>query len=232
MDIPANFAQFSKKEKDERAFYTNPTIEKSKGKLTGSLKQVFSNMTKNVYLDSDSIVIDCGANIGDISSVMSRYGAKIYAFEPTKSTFEILEKRFSEKDNVECIQKAVWKSEGTIKLYHHQWSPDNEIFWSSGNSLLKEKGNVNENDYELVETIDLAEFVKQLGKVDLVKMDIEGAEIELINHLIDSKAIDNIDYLICETHERKNDFLKDSTQQLREKITNLGLNHKIDLNWF
>ena len=37
-------------------------------------------------------------------------------------------------------------------------------------------------------------------------MDVEGAEIELINHIIDTGAINKVNYLICKTHKKKINF--------------------------
>ena len=62
-------------------------------------------------------------------------------------------------------------------------------------------------------------------------MDVEGAEIELINHIIDTGAINKVNYLICETHEKKNKFLLEGTKLLKEKVKNLGLQNKIYFNW-
>jgi hypothetical protein len=53
----------------------------------------------------------------------------------------------------------------------------------------------------------------------------------LINHIIDTGAIDKVNYLICETHEKKNKFLLDGTNLLKEKVEKLGLQKKIYFNW-
>ena len=62
-------------------------------------------------------------------------------------------------------------------------------------------------------------------------MDIEGAEVDVINYLIDTKAIDKVNYLICETHEKKNNFLLEGTNLLKDKVKKLGLDNKIYFNW-
>ena len=122
-----------------------------------------------------------------------------------------------------------------LKFYHHELSKQNEIYWSTGNSLLQEKSNVNKDDYEIVECIDFVEFINSLvskeNQIDLIKIDIEGAEVELINYIIDSGSIDNIKQIICEVHDKKYKFLSEKTNLLRQKIIDNNLSDKINLDW-
>ena len=52
-----------------------------------------------------------------------------------------------------------------------------------------------------VEVIDLIEFVQALDRrVKILKIDIEGAEFEIIEKLLDTGIYRKIDYIFCETH--------------------------------
>ena len=73
--------------------------------------------------------------------------------------------------------------------------------------------------------------MKQFDKIKFIKIDIEGYEVELLNHLIDSKDLQNIDYIFVETHEKKIEELNFGIEQLRKKIENLNLHTKIFWNW-
>ena len=86
---------------------------------------------------------------------------------------------------------------------------------------------------EQINCIDIDAFVRQLGKrVRLMKVDIEGAEIEVLNRLMDTGAIDLIDHVIVETHEEQMPHLVVPTQALRARIASLGLTKKICLDWY
>ena len=218
--------------------FTNLTSENElkKTKLNGNLKNYdeTSFIIPDINLNNNSIVLDIGANIGRFTSVFFRYGCKVYSFEPTKETFNILLNRFSGINNVVLKNNACWIKETKINLYHHELSDYNEIYWSDGNSLMKDKSNVSKNNYEQVDAIDLSKFIFDITKeqqIDLIKMDIEGAEVDVINYLIDTKAIDKVNYLICETHEKKNNFLLEGTNLLKDKVKKLGLDNKIYFNW-
>lgn len=223
--------------KSKKLNFNNLTSENEckKEKLTGNLKDHLKFITTDIFLNENSIVIDCGANIGDITSVFSRFGCKVYCFEPTEKTFNVLQKRFKKQLNVKCFKKAVHTKNENLKFYHHELSKQNEIYWSTGNSLLQEKSNVNKDDYEIVECIDFVEFINSLvlkeNQIDLIKIDIEGAEVELINYIIDSGSIDNIKQIICEVHDKKYKFLSEKTNLLRQKIIDNNLSDKINLDW-
>ena len=202
--------------------------------LSGNLKEQCPFITPNIDINSTSLMVDLGANVGRFTSIFARYGCKVHSFEPTDKTFQVLCKRFENKSNVICHKKAASVKNDMVKFYHHELSNYNPVYWSDGNSLLSSKTNVNKDDYEIVECIDFSEFIfsiTQSQNVDLVKMDVEGAEIDIINHLIDTNAIDKINYLICEVHDRKNDTLVPGTKGLKQRVKNNNLENKVYFNW-
>src|SRR5215218_5130882 len=82
-----------------------------------------------------------------------------------------------------------------------------------------------------VECIDLASFIRALGRpVTLLKMDIEG-EVPVLNRMIDSGAIDEVQLAIVETDERFSDELANATNALRERLSAAGMGRKVRLDW-
>ena len=83
-----------------------------------------------------------------------------------------------------------------------------------------------------VECIDLASFIRELGRpVTLLKMDIEGAEVSVLNRMIDTGAIDEVQLAIVETHERFSEELAAATNALRERLSAAGMDRKVRLDW-
>jgi FkbM family methyltransferase len=183
-------------------------------------------------LSKSAITLDLGANIGNITKEMADTGATVYAFEPNPFAFAKLKERFKDNRNVICINKAVLDKESTLPLYFHKNSNEDEILWSSGSSMLDFKKNVLKEKKVDVETVDLVAFIKELDKpIDLIKMDIEGVECKVINHLIDSNMMGSIKFMIVETHDHKIQELKEETDALRKRIKDSDLEKKINLNW-
>ena len=135
-------------------------------------------------LKSDSIVFDIGANIGLFtllaSKAMSGEGT-VYAFEPTKKTFDYLNKniKLNRLDNIVTFQNAF--SDKVEKVI--MGPPDNRAnksFADSFNQIIRvdEKDGILVND-NLVTTTVLDQFIKEqnIDRVDVLKIDIEGAEL-------------------------------------------------------
>lgn len=212
--------------------HLTPEYENTLPRLTNNLKNHVKFLTEDIILEPNSLIIDIGANVGDISSIFSRMKCIVHAFEPTKETCDVLRRRFSGNNNIIIYNKACWNKNEKLKFYHHEWFKYNKIHWSNGNSLLAEKYNVKKDDFEEVEAIDIVEFILNLNKqIDLIKIDIEGAEVEVINHIIDTKAIDKVNKIVCEVHDKKYKFLQKNTMLLREKIKDNNLENKINLSW-
>lgn len=175
------------------------------------------------------IAIDCGANVGDYTLILARSGATVHAFEPDPVAFEELSTRTSTFLNVVLHNQALSNISGRAKLYLHEARSRDPLFASTGSSLLATKTNVNSDTFVEVEAIRLSDFIASVGTVAILKMDIEGHEIEVINDLIDTKTIQNIGMAFVELHDRKNPQLTAATQELRSRIQETGLN--FDLTW-
>lgn len=124
-------------------------------------------------LKPGSIVIDIGANIGFFTKFLSAcVGGKghVYAFEPDKTNFHHLENEVKGLTNITPVQKAVSAASGTLTLYtsdllnvdHRTYEPEN---YSGKYS---------------VEKTSVDDFVNGRFKVDFIKMDIQGFEMEAL----------------------------------------------------
>ena len=185
----------------------------------------------DIIIEKGDICIDAGANVGNITAQMLDYGAKVYAFEPNPFAFAKLEQRFILNKNVVCFNKGVYSKQDKMALYFHENSHEDEIKWSTGSSLLDFKSNVDKGKKVIVDIVDFDFFIKSLNqRIKLIKMDVEGVEIEIINKLLDTGTIHLIDKLVVETHEGKIPELKQSTDLLKKRIQQMGIQN-IDLNW-
>jgi len=179
----------------------------------------------------DEIAIDCGANVGDITEILARRGATVYAFEPNPYAYGQLRHRFAGRRKIHCKQAGVSSQDESCRLFMHEEAREDPVYWSTGSSILEFKSNVSKADYVEAKFIDLADFILGLPQpVAIVKMDIEGAECRVINHLIDTGAIERIQNLFVETHDHRIPELKEETDALRNRVAEEGLT-QVDLTW-
>ncbi len=178
------------------------------------------------------IAIDCGANVGRFTVPMAQAGAEVYAFEPNPDAYACLVRSTAAFPNVRTFQAALSPEPGPVKLYLHRYAEDDPVHFSVGSSLLGSKRSVSADRYVLVDGMRFTEFLGSLGdrRVRLLKMDIEGAEIEVLNELLDAGWHQRIDQAFIEVHDRQIPALAEPTRRLRERLGALGASH-FRLDW-
>jgi FkbM family methyltransferase len=184
----------------------------------------------SLNVKSTDVIIDCGANVGDMTSRFARTGASVFAFEPNPLCYSILRKRFAITPNVKCFNNGVMDRECVLSL---SW-PAASSEWDALDATVASSFNVDGKvqTTSSVRCISLSDLILSLQRpVKLVKMDIEGSEIEVLNSLLDSKAIDLIELAVVETHEKQQPALTSATSALRGRISEAGLEAKIRLDW-
>lgn len=160
----------------------NDKIISTKLFINGIWEETETNLIKNI-LQRDMIVVDIGAHIGYYTLIAARLvgkNGKVYAFEPNPDNFTLLKKNVKENNykNVCLINKAISNKEGFLKLFIN---PE-----SSGSGSIYEKDN-NKNCINIKATT-LDNSLKNIKKIDIIKIDIEGAEIlalEGMNNIIE-----------------------------------------------
>jgi FkbM family methyltransferase len=174
--------------------------------------------------------IDCGASGGGATRQLAANGATVYAFEPDPHGFEGLVSMFEGAANVHLRNQAVGIHSGRVALYrtpHFADDPDRQV---TASSVYAANTFVSTNSIA-VDQIDLAEFIASLPqRVALLKMDIEGAEVPILERLLDTGLINRIGYVFAETHGHIIPELAERTNVLRERIIAERLRH-VTLDW-
>jgi FkbM family methyltransferase len=218
----------------KRAARYNPATEFAKKMLRGPTVQ-FESIDLSITIEPGDIVIDCGANVGDVTAKFFRAGATVYAFEPNPKCFRVLRRRFLGFDSVKCRNQGVMDRATTLRLETPEPHKQFDALDTTVAATFVPGINTSA-DYQVsavdVECIDLSRFVQSIGRVRFIKVDIEGSEIPVINSLLDTGAIANVDIVAVETHERFSPELAAGTEALRARIMREGLQDKIRLDWY
>jgi FkbM family methyltransferase len=181
------------------------------------------------------LAVDCGANMGVVTELLAATGADVIAFEPDPFAFSKLVVRFSDKANVTLINAAVGVGSGTVRLMRAANFADNPEGMSVKSTILDGGRSIDAASAIEVPLIDFPGFVREQvasrGQIAFVKMDIEGAELEILETLDREGLFENIRGLVAETHERKFKDLRDRYRDLKQTIARNQPSGKINLDW-
>jgi len=126
----------------------------------------------NEALRPSMTVLDLGANIGYYTLLIARRlqgSGRVYAFEPEAFNFRLLRANVLANgyENVILLRHAVSDIDGGIKLFRGGNSGEHSLCYDN---ISRHAGS------ECVSVTTLDSFAKNIGRVDMVKMDIQGAE--------------------------------------------------------
>lgn len=157
------------------------------------------------HFNNGGVVVDLGANIGSFSIYAACRGAKVYAVEPEPGNLTILNKNIllnNMKKHIVVAPYAISNYKGTAKITDR-----------GGNSTIKDE---NSSGSE-VEVLPLDNFFSlyNINNVDVLKIDIEGAEVETI--LGASKvSLMQCKFIAIELDKRSGEHMGDMVKKLSE----------------
>ena len=172
-----------------------------------TFQQIFELREYDVELNREpDTIIDAGANIG-LSAIYfaNRFPkAKIIAIEPEASNFAVLKRNTQAYKNVTAIQAALWDANGEIEVV------DVGIGHWGFQARAAEQS---ETICHRVPAFTVKAIMSRFGMthVDVLKIDIEGAEKEVMDASAD--WIDNVSMLAIELHDRLKPGCTESLQR-------------------
>jgi FkbM family methyltransferase len=186
-------------------------------------------------LKPGDLAVDCGANMGVVTERLAATGASVVAFEPDPFAFKTLEQKFANASNVTLVNAAVGVGSGTVRLMRAENFGDNPEGASVKSTILDGGRRIDAENSVEVPLIDfpgwVQDQVKARGEVAFIKMDIEGAELDILEKMDAEQLFLNVRCLVAETHERKFKDLRDRYKALRDKASQTYAPGKVNLDW-
>ena len=194
-----------------------------RGRLNWLYKQRYEKSVRNKLGQIKGEVFwDIGANIGFYSLMLRSNFSKIVAVEPNPETATILRGRMRDTDNVEILELALSSTNGPALLYTQK-----EKFCLAGfnnkngsDSLLSQvdyKSSRDPSNDRVVQNRPSIQVMQRrfddlnMGTVDLVKIDVEGAEFLVLEGMRDNIKEHRIKRMMVELHNKENKSRLEST---------------------
>lgn len=166
----------------------------------------------DVDVDADRFdaVLDLGANIGLFCILFANRfpGKKILAVEPESDNYKLLKKNTQKDTNIVTEKCGIWWRRSNLKLFDHG---------SNYGFTVAEAKSDDERDLIGVDIDNLCRKFDISGNL-LVKMDIEGTEKNLFEHIGDAQWINRTSYLIVEIHDKEeSDLYKNICNEMNKR---------------
>ena len=160
-------------------------------------------------VENGDVVVDIGANIGAFANYAYHKGAeKIYCFEPADTAFECLVR--NKPLNTETFKSAIGNKYGIIKITLP--SADDTM---SGSAFI-DKGVSN---YCPIVPVDFLFSQGVLEKIDFLKIDCEGAELDVLDGISDEN-LKKVSKIALEFHS--NYLTEDDSEKIMQRLTGAG----------
>lgn len=156
------------------------------------LKQINEDrMYDPIFKGRDNmVVLDLGANCGLFSLYAADSCSKIIALEPTPKTYNVLEEIVKNHTNITPLQLAIGPHNEMISFFINENS--------TTNSMLNRNGFETQVQCMTLETLL---HMQGLDRVDFIKCDIEGSEMQALTDATLGPIAHKVDFWFVEVHQ-------------------------------
>ena len=157
-----------------------------------SESEIFEILAK--HIGKEDVCVDIGANVGVYTKLFLRElkgTGKVYSVELVPQTFNTLADELNHWPNLKMENCAISDIDGEIKYYAGKDSCTNNII---GHDMDFKKS----NEIGQIKSMTLDTLLKEEEHVRLVKIDVEGAEIQVLKGM--SETFKKTDFIFLECH--------------------------------
>jgi FkbM family methyltransferase len=138
------------------------------------LQLIFTYFSSYDHLFKSSVAIDVGANIGNHSVYFSKFFSKVISIEPNPFSYELLKlnAQLAIQKNIECVNIGASDTKGELVYSYADPANSGSVFLSPTNNSKNNKNIIK------VDSLD-NNYINE--KISLIKIDVEGMELQVIN---------------------------------------------------
>jgi len=169
----------------------------------------------NYDLDENSLVFDLGGYQGQwTSDIFSMYCSTIHVFEPVVEFADAIERRFCRNEKISVHRFGLSNETGVMQISVDR---DSSSLYKAGNDIRPAR---------FVRAVDFMQE-RQVRTIDLMKINIEGGEYDLLEHLIECALVESIRSIQVQFH----DFVPDAEKRMASIQQELEKTHTLSYRY-
>jgi len=177
------------------------------------IEKIFKGEYDIPYENPNPVILDIGGNVGGFSLWADKRWAnsKIYSYEPIKNNFSLLKENTKDMNNITISNVAIGSKTETRVMYYGAHNVGECSFINGAEQ-------VDEGEEVSVMSASL------LPDANIVKIDTEGAEIEILENMIIKPDVYLIEFHSAYNRRRIDNILYDYTLMAADiKLPNYGI---------
>ena len=169
------------------------------------------------FIKKGDLCFDVGANVGNRTNVFLRLGARVVAVEPQKTSFRVLQQKFTRNRRVVLVNQGLSDHVGYVDLHIANVSTISTMS-KDWKSAVTDSGRFPSDRYSWTQVVSVPvttmdHLIERYGLPAFVKIDVEGYELPALQGL--SQPVRHLSF------EHTPEFF-DSTRQCVDHLSGLG----------
>jgi FkbM family methyltransferase len=215
----------------ERPYIMHDGIKVIPRRKTRDFQMLFitreQEVKRHLAMEENETFLDVGANVGSYSLMIANeykdMGVKVIAIEAHPENFKALRRNIecNKFDNIIAINKVISDYKGSIDLYersHDGTRVDSEMYSICSDQRIGGYNLLHPGGKSLQVECDTLDNILETEKVDVIKMDVEGAEVLALKAA--PKTLGRIRKIVVEIHGDNS-----------EEVKRLLRNHRFNLEF-
>jgi len=160
----------------------------------------------NYELNEDSVVFDLGGFEGGWSAdIVEKFNCNVYIFEPVQVYYEKIVDRFKSNSKVRAFNIGLCNKNELVDIFYN----------GDSSSMIFKTSTV-----EKIQIKNICDFLDdiKINKIDLIKINIEGAEFDLLDEIINRGYQDKFDNIQVQFHKMFDDCYE-RRDAIRKKLS-------------
>ena len=196
-----------------RIFYN----QKRRSRFFWDLRKGDTELSFAYPLSSSSIFFDVGGHLGYFSkNILDKFNCQVYVFEPLSDNFEKLKENLKDYSNIKFYKIALSDFDGITSI---------SDLGASASLFDRSEGTT--KNKAIVKSFKTFVDEEEIIEIDFMKINIEGSEFELLDHMIDTGYISKVNHLQIQFHN----FVNDSEVKRKTIRDKLKYSHKNIFNF-